>query len=159
MPREVPAKTTKQTKPKQRKGAGRGQRTTHRGLVLRLRAPLLELLSIGTHHRRCHYCNVIEAPWLVNSGHGASLRHHIAERERERAREREPFLCSRFGTIKKNGGHRRDRAHGQRSTSRRVDDGRARTSTSILIESASVSSRLMSSRALPCVCVCVCVCV
>jgi hypothetical protein len=24
-----------------------------------------------------HYCNIIEAPWLVNGGHGASLRHHI----------------------------------------------------------------------------------
>eukprot|EP01047_Picozoa_sp_COSAG01_P010710 COSAG01_NODE_458_length_16743_cov_124.609208_17_plen_119_part_00 len=23
-----------------------------------------------------HYCNLIEAPWLVNGGHGASLRHH-----------------------------------------------------------------------------------
>eukprot|EP01047_Picozoa_sp_COSAG01_P077420 COSAG01_NODE_13938_length_1507_cov_1.336627_2_plen_178_part_00 len=23
-----------------------------------------------------HYCNVIEAPWLVNGRHGASLRHH-----------------------------------------------------------------------------------
>eukprot|EP01047_Picozoa_sp_COSAG01_P018673 COSAG01_NODE_1017_length_12107_cov_114.566372_4_plen_127_part_00 len=22
------------------------------------------------------YCNMIEAPWLVNGGHGASLRHH-----------------------------------------------------------------------------------
>jgi hypothetical protein len=32
--------------------------------------------------RRCSppmagtYCNIIEAPWLVNGGHGASLRHH-----------------------------------------------------------------------------------
>jgi hypothetical protein len=23
-----------------------------------------------------HYCNSVEAPWLVNGGHGASLRHH-----------------------------------------------------------------------------------
>jgi hypothetical protein len=23
-------------------------------------------------------CNIIEAPWLVNGGHGASLSHHIA---------------------------------------------------------------------------------
>jgi hypothetical protein len=23
-----------------------------------------------------HYCNIIEASWLVNGGHGASLRHH-----------------------------------------------------------------------------------
>jgi hypothetical protein len=23
-----------------------------------------------------HYCNIIEAPWLVNGGHGASFRHH-----------------------------------------------------------------------------------
>jgi hypothetical protein len=27
------------------------------------------------HHER-HHCNVIEAPWLVNGGHGASLRQH-----------------------------------------------------------------------------------
>jgi hypothetical protein len=25
---------------------------------------------------RDHECNIIEAPWLVNGGHGASLRHH-----------------------------------------------------------------------------------
>eukprot|EP01047_Picozoa_sp_COSAG01_P045620 COSAG01_NODE_4218_length_5229_cov_16.645419_7_plen_207_part_00 len=31
----------------------------------------------GAPHRCAdHYCNVIEAPWLVNGGHGASLRHH-----------------------------------------------------------------------------------
>jgi hypothetical protein len=23
-----------------------------------------------------HYCHIIEAPWLVNGGHSASLRHH-----------------------------------------------------------------------------------
>eukprot|EP01047_Picozoa_sp_COSAG01_P008056 COSAG01_NODE_312_length_19063_cov_207.879825_19_plen_137_part_00 len=28
---------------------------------------------------RCsRYCNISEAPWLVNGGHGASLRHHNA---------------------------------------------------------------------------------
>jgi hypothetical protein len=26
----------------------------------------------------CPYCHIIEAPWLVNGGHGASLRHHYA---------------------------------------------------------------------------------
>jgi hypothetical protein len=36
-----------------------------------------------------HYCNVIEAPWLVNGGHGASLnRHHsVACTERRGAHE------------------------------------------------------------------------
>jgi hypothetical protein len=27
-------------------------------------------------HRATPDCNVIKAPWLVNGGHGASLRHH-----------------------------------------------------------------------------------
>jgi hypothetical protein len=30
------------------------------------------------------YCNIIEAPWLVNGGHGASLRHHISWLPRSR---------------------------------------------------------------------------
>jgi hypothetical protein len=30
----------------------------------------------GGRAARCHYCNSFEAPWLVNGGHGASLRHH-----------------------------------------------------------------------------------
>ena len=34
-----------------------------------------------------HYCNLIEAPWLVNGGHGASLRHHnVAESQSHDAR-------------------------------------------------------------------------
>jgi hypothetical protein len=28
-----------------------------------------------------HYCNSIEAPWLVHGGHSASLRHHAATRQ------------------------------------------------------------------------------
>jgi hypothetical protein len=42
------------------------------------------------HHRRksCHDCNVIEAPWLVNGGHGATLRHHSGTRARA------PVWCS-----------------------------------------------------------------
>jgi hypothetical protein len=41
-----------------------------------------------------HYCDIIEAPWLVNGGHGASLRHHKrpahlgAPRRRRRRRAR-----------------------------------------------------------------------
>jgi hypothetical protein len=33
-----------------------------------------------------HYCNMIEAPWLVNGGHGASLRHHNPGWDRQAAR-------------------------------------------------------------------------
>jgi hypothetical protein len=36
----------------------------------------LSMGSPGPLRMRWLYCNVIEAPWLVNSGHGASLRHH-----------------------------------------------------------------------------------
>eukprot|EP01047_Picozoa_sp_COSAG01_P032113 COSAG01_NODE_2307_length_7944_cov_31.370045_1_plen_162_part_00 len=37
-----------------------------------------------------HLCNIIEAPWLVNGGHGASLRHHnvAARRHVDRLRWR-----------------------------------------------------------------------
>jgi hypothetical protein len=34
---------------------------------------------------RQQQCNVIEAPWLVNGGHGASLRHHTFQRRHELA--------------------------------------------------------------------------
>eukprot|EP01047_Picozoa_sp_COSAG01_P058769 COSAG01_NODE_6966_length_3413_cov_7.056427_4_plen_129_part_00 len=36
--------------------------------------------SLETHaaHTTVNYCNAIEAAWLVNGGHGASLRHHTA---------------------------------------------------------------------------------
>jgi hypothetical protein len=47
--------------------------------------------------RTALYCNVIEAPWLVNGGHGASLRHQLqvraqlegADAERRAAERRE----------------------------------------------------------------------
>jgi hypothetical protein len=31
---------------------------------------------LPSHRRLCGACNIIEAPWLVNGGRGASLRHH-----------------------------------------------------------------------------------
>jgi hypothetical protein len=34
------------------------------------------------------YCNIIEAPWLVSGGHGASLRHHTRLAQRAFARGR-----------------------------------------------------------------------
>jgi hypothetical protein len=40
---------------------------------------LLQAVCHGKHrgrHEGTHYCNIIETPWLVNGGHGASLRHH-----------------------------------------------------------------------------------
>jgi hypothetical protein len=43
---------------------GKASRLRHREQVGRV-------LDVGH-----HYCNIIEAPWLVNGGHGASLRHH-----------------------------------------------------------------------------------
>jgi hypothetical protein len=36
------------------------------------------LSDAGAAHTTVKYCNIIEAPWLVNGGHGASLRHHTA---------------------------------------------------------------------------------
>jgi hypothetical protein len=42
-----------------------------------LRAPRLELHHVDSLAARVLRCNIIEAPWLVNGGHGASLRHHI----------------------------------------------------------------------------------
>eukprot|EP01047_Picozoa_sp_COSAG01_P065534 COSAG01_NODE_8870_length_2631_cov_3.138231_5_plen_161_part_00 len=39
---------------------------------------------IGVQHL-VHDCNIIEAPWLVNGGHGASLRHHNDVRLHTRA--------------------------------------------------------------------------
>eukprot|EP01047_Picozoa_sp_COSAG01_P030254 COSAG01_NODE_2105_length_8423_cov_6.483409_7_plen_105_part_00 len=42
------------------------------------------------------HCNIIEAPWLVNGGHGASLRHHkhclAAQAELAAARQRVALL-------------------------------------------------------------------
>eukprot|EP01047_Picozoa_sp_COSAG01_P015519 COSAG01_NODE_778_length_13681_cov_15.265130_3_plen_97_part_00 len=37
---------------------------------------LLHSLAACQISSQAHYCNIIEAPWLVNGGHGASLRHH-----------------------------------------------------------------------------------
>jgi hypothetical protein len=35
---------------------------------------------------RPHYCHIIEAPWLLNGGHGASLRNHNATHHGRAAR-------------------------------------------------------------------------
>jgi hypothetical protein len=47
---------------------GVGGASAHRGGGARVWRRHLDLLT-----RVRHYCNVIEAPWLVNGGHGASL--------------------------------------------------------------------------------------
>jgi hypothetical protein len=39
-------------------------------------------------HPSAHYCNIIEAPWLVNGGHGASLRHNNAKNKARRLERR-----------------------------------------------------------------------
>jgi hypothetical protein len=50
---------------------------------------------------RSHYCNVIEAPWLVNGGHGASLRCHNMRRPSIDLRQEQAFTSRKHRTEKK----------------------------------------------------------
>ena len=60
-----------------------------------------QLGPLETHaaHTTVNYCNVIEAPWLVNGGHGASLRHHKGIKNTHESQPRVNYLPSSSITL------------------------------------------------------------
>jgi hypothetical protein len=76
-----------QQRQQQRRRWRRQQRTGYFGVPLRRCVRLLLhrlLLFCGATTHQTEECNLIEAPCLVNGGHGASLRHHKEDGHAER---------------------------------------------------------------------------
>jgi hypothetical protein len=70
---------TTQTQEAQRTNTARGVRQGHvcgGGRAHLVEVDLAAAVRVHGVHHLVHYCNMIEAPWLVNGGHGASFRHY-----------------------------------------------------------------------------------